>query len=151
MLRALLQRKPSVQEILFVKMRRAVALFLIPNQDALIQPAAKRCARSILIVAILVGMFLVLLKLQFAVADVVMSLQEIAPPLTYRRTAITKRAAYWSARQIHIAVQPSGIRVALSKQGVFASIEAKVVVMLALAVVLSQVFSRDVLIRVAVN
>ena len=59
MLRALLQPKPSVQEILFVKMRRAVALFLTPNQDALIQRAAMRCARSILIVAILVGMFLV--------------------------------------------------------------------------------------------
>ena len=80
-----------------------------------------------------------------------MSLQEIAPLLTNRRTAITKRAACWSAQPIHIAVQPSGIRVALSKQGLFASIEAKVVVMLALAVVLSQAFSKDVLIRVAVN
>ena len=59
MLRALLQPKPSVQEILFVKRRLAVALFLIPNQDALIQRAAMQCARSILIVAILVGMFLV--------------------------------------------------------------------------------------------
>ena len=151
MLRALLQPKPSVQEIRFVKMRRAVALFLIPNQDALIQRAAMRCVRSILNVAMLVGMFLALLKLQFAVADVVMSLQEIAPRLTNRRTAITKRAVCWSARPTHIAVQPSGIRVALSKQGLFASIEAKVVVMLALAVVLSQAFSKDVLIRVAVN
>ena len=151
MLLALLQLKLSVQEIQFVKMRRAVALFLIPNQDALIQRAAMRCARSILIVAMLVGMLLALLKLQFAVADVVMSLREIAPRLTNRRTAITKRAACWSARPIHIAVQPSGIRVAPRKQRLFAPFEAKVVVMLALAVVLSQAFSKDVLIRVAVN
>jgi hypothetical protein len=151
MLLALRQLKLSVQGIRFVKRRRVVVLFLILNQDALIQRAAMRCALSILIVAMLVGMFLVLLKLQFAVADVVMSLQEIAPPLTYRRTAITKRAAYWSARPIHIAVQPSGIRVVRSKQGLFALIEAKVVVILALAVVLSQVSSKDVLIRVAVN
>ena len=151
MLLALRQLKLSVLGIRFVKTRRAVVLFLIPNQDALIQRAAMRCARSILIVAMLVGMFLALLKLQFAVADVVMSLQEIAPLLTNRRTAITKRAACWSARPIHIAVQPSGIRVARSKQGLFARIEAKVVVILALAVVLSQVFSKDVLIRLAVN
>ena len=115
MLRALLQPKLSVLGIRFVKTRRAVVLFLIPNQDALIQRAAMRCARSILIVAMLVGMLLALLKLQFAVADVVMSLQEIAPLLTNRRTAITKRAACWSAQPIHIAVQPSGIRVALRK------------------------------------
>jgi len=51
MLLALLQLKLSVQEIQFVKRRRAVALFLIPNQDALIQRAAMRCARSILNVA----------------------------------------------------------------------------------------------------
>ena len=151
MLLALRQLKLSVLGIRFVKTRRAVVLFLIPNQDALIQRAAMRCARSILIVAMLVGMFLALLKLQFAVADVVMSLQEIAPLLTIPRTAITKRAACWSARPIHIAVQPSGIRVARSKQGLFARIEAKVVVILALAVVLSQVFSKDVLIRLAVN
>ena len=151
MLLALRQLKLSVLGIRFVKTRRAVVLFLIPNQDALIQRAAMRCARSILIVAMLVGMFLALLKLQFAVADVVMSLQEIAPLLTIPRTAITKRAVCWSARPIHIAVQPSGIRVARSKQGLFARIEAKVVVILALAVVLSQVFSKDVLIRLAVN
>ena len=151
MLLALRQLKLSVLGIRFVKTRRAVVLFLIPNQDALIQRAAMRCARSILIVAMLVGMFLALLKLQFAVADVVMSLQEIAPLLTIPRTAITKRAACWSARPIHIAVQPSGIRVVRSKQGLFALIEAKVVVILALAVVLSQVFSKDVLIRLAVN
>ena len=151
MLLALLQLKLSVQEIQFVKMRRAVALFLIPNQDALIQRAAMQCARSILIVAMLVGMLLALLKLPFVVVDVVMSLQEIAPRLTNRRTAITKRAACWSAQPIHIAVQLSGIRVAPRKQCLFASIEAKVVVMLALAVVLSQAFSKDVLIRVAVN
>ena len=93
MLRALLQPNPSVQEILFVKRRRVVALFLIPNQDALIQSAAMQFARSILNVAMLVGMLLALLKLQIAVADVVMSLLEIAPRLTNRRTAITKRAA----------------------------------------------------------
>ena len=93
MLRALLQPKPSVQEILLVKRRRVVALFLIPNQDALIQSAAMQFARSILNVAMLVGMLLALLKLQIAVADVVMSLLEIAPRLTNRRTAITKRAA----------------------------------------------------------
>lgn len=151
MLLALLQPKLSVQEIQFVKRRRAVALFLIPNQDALIQRAAMQCARSILIVAMLVGMLLALLKLPFAVVDVVMSLQEIAPRLTNRRTVITKCAACWSARPIHIAVPRSGIRVAPRKQGLFVSIEAKVVVMLALAVVLSQVFSKDVLIRLAVN
>jgi len=93
MLLALRQLKHSVQEIQFVKRRLAVALFLIPNQDVLIQRAAMQCARSILIVAMLVGMLLALLKLPFAVVDVVMSLQEIAPRLTNRRTAITKRAA----------------------------------------------------------